>query len=158
MSEPRTCFMRLRPTRPELLFAKPLGCLSFAGRMTNADEFTAPQETTTTSPVNIVGSPFTSATTPVTSRPDALVCKRRTFASVTIVTFGFCIAGRTAMTSASDFAPNPVTMAELLEILFSQPKQRCAINLRIAAHKITETGADLPAVLIEHHFGRVILE
>src|SRR6266571_9356054 len=57
-SEPRTCFIKLRPTRPELLFARPRGCLSFAERSSNADEFTAPQETTTASLRNTVCSPF----------------------------------------------------------------------------------------------------
>src|SRR6516164_1335827 len=87
-SEPSTCFIRLRPTRPEELLANPRGCLSFADRNSNADEFTAPHDTTTMSPRKTCVSPLTCATTPVTSRPDALVCKHNTFASVMSVMLG----------------------------------------------------------------------
>src|SRR5215467_7564925 len=104
-SEPNTCFIRLRPTSPEELFPSPRGCLSLPERSNKADEFTAPQETTTISPRKTRVSPLTCATTPVTSRPDALVCNRNTFASVISVMFGSFKAGRTALTSASDFAP-----------------------------------------------------
>src|SRR5262245_33867243 len=105
MREPSTCFIRLRPTRPEELFANPRECLSFAERSSKADEFTAPHDTTTKSPLKTRVSPFTCATTPVTSRPEALVCRRRTLASVSRVMFGFGKLGRTAITSVSDFAP-----------------------------------------------------
>src|SRR5690242_12433041 len=81
-SEPRTCFIRFRPTRLEPLLAKPFGCLSFADRNNKAEELTAPQETTTRSAVNMVGSPLTSATTAVASRPEAPVSNRSTLASV----------------------------------------------------------------------------
>src|SRR5262249_7206332 len=102
--EPRTCFIRFLPTKPELLLARPFGYLSLAERSNKAEEFTAPHDTTTMSPVNTTCSPFTSATTPVTSRPLALVCNRKTLASVSRVMFGSHITGRTASTSASDFA------------------------------------------------------
>ena len=102
-NEPSTCFIKLRPTWSEL-FASPSGCLSFVERSKSAEELTAPHETTTMSPVNMVIAPLTSATTPVTSRPEALVCSRNTFASVTSVMLGSRIAGRTALISESDFA------------------------------------------------------
>src|SRR6266446_2158809 len=49
-------------------------------------------------------------------------------------------------------------MPELLKILFTQPKQRRAIDFRVAADEITEARPDLAAFLVEHHLGRIILE
>ena len=53
---------------------------------------------------------------------------------------------------------NAVAMAERFKILFAQTKQSRAIDLRVAADEITEARPDLAAVLVEHHFGRIILE
>src|SRR6266446_4775505 len=49
-------------------------------------------------------------------------------------------------------------MPEFIRILFAQPKPGRAIDLRVAADEITESGPDLAAVLVEHHLGRIILE
>src|ERR1041384_4953105 len=49
-------------------------------------------------------------------------------------------------------------MPERFKILFAQPEQRRAIDLRVAADEITEAGPDFTAVLVEHHLGRIILE
>ena len=49
-------------------------------------------------------------------------------------------------------------MPELLKILLAQPKQRRTVNFRVAADVVTESRINLAAVLVEHHFGRVILE
>src|ERR1051325_10437698 len=49
-------------------------------------------------------------------------------------------------------------MPERFKILFAQPAQRRAIDLRVAADEITEAGPDFAAVLVEHHLGRIILE
>ena len=37
-NEPRTCFIKLRPTRPDEMFARPCGCRSFAERISSAAE------------------------------------------------------------------------------------------------------------------------
>ena len=55
-------------------------------------------------PSNVSSCPLTLATTPVTAVPAALVCSRTASAPVSSVTFGYSIAGRTAITSASDLA------------------------------------------------------
>ena len=51
-----------------------------------------------------------------------------------------------------------VAMAERFKILFAQPEQRRAVNLRVAADVIGKAGPDFAAVLVEHHLGRIILE
>ena len=64
----------------------------------------APQETTTISLAKVSVSPLCSTTTPVTAVPSAFVSSLTAFALVSSVTFGCSSAGRTAITSASDFA------------------------------------------------------
>src|SRR5438552_18357877 len=49
-------------------------------------------------------------------------------------------------------------MTERFKIPFAQPEQRRAINLRVAADVITEARINRAAVLVEHLFGRIILE
>jgi len=53
---------------------------------------------------------------------------------------------------------NAVVMLELFKILFAQPEQRRAINLRVAADVITEARINLAAFPVEHLLGRIILE
>ena len=64
----------------------------------------APHETTTISPAKVSVSPSCSTTTPVTAVPASFVSSLTAFAFVSSVTFGCSSAGRTAITSASDFA------------------------------------------------------
>jgi hypothetical protein len=66
--------------------------------------FAAPHDTTTTSPVKVSSPSPWCTTTPVTDLPDAFVSRRSASASVSSVTLGCSSAGRTASTSASDFA------------------------------------------------------
>ncbi len=56
------------------------------------------------SPLNVSRAPSRSTTTPVTAVPFAFVSSRTASAFVTSVTLGCSSAGRTASTSASDFA------------------------------------------------------
>jgi len=64
----------------------------------------APHDTTTTFPEYVSGTPFRSTCTAVISRPEGLVSRRLTNASVTSVTFGCASAGSTQITWASALA------------------------------------------------------
>ena len=74
------------------------GLAGLAERKRSAAELIAPHETTTTSAEYVSCAPFRSTWTFVTSRPDALVSRRDTYASVTSVTFGCVRAGSTQIT------------------------------------------------------------
>ena len=95
--------MKFRPTWSEP-FARPFGCLSVADSSRSLAELAAPHETTTRSDMNVSVPPSCSTTTPVTAVPASFVSSFVARAFVISVTFGCSSAGRTAMTSASDFA------------------------------------------------------
>jgi hypothetical protein len=67
-------------------------------------ELAAPQETTTTSALNVSWVPSRSTATSVTAVPDELVWSPTACAFLNSVTFLYSSAGRTASTSASDLA------------------------------------------------------
>ena len=64
----------------------------------------APHDATTISAVTVSLLPSRSTTTPVTAVPAAFVSNRRANEPVSSVRFAWASAGRTAITSASDFA------------------------------------------------------
>src|SRR5712671_4681861 len=97
--------MYRRPTSPDE-FASPPGWLDVAERSSNAAEFTAPHDATTSDAPTRSVSPLRSTSTASTFFPPASVNNRRARVFVHNVTFGCAIASSRQHDCASPFVRN----------------------------------------------------